>query len=63
MGKEDLTLTKLQNIARSMEAVDLQAQQMTEGNSSDRREEFEVNKVWENPGGILSIRKRQMFSL
>ena len=58
LGKEDLTLTKLQNIARSMEAVDLQAQQMTEGNSSDRREEFEVNKVWENPGGNSKHKKK-----
>ena len=41
LGKENLTLTKVQEIARAMEAVDLQAKQMGE----QREEPLSVHKV------------------
>ena len=41
LGKENLTLTKVQEVARAMEAVDLQAKQMGE----QREEPLSVHKV------------------
>ena len=41
LGKENLTLTKVQEVARAMEAVDLQAKQMGE----QREEQLSVHKV------------------
>ena len=45
LGKENLTLTKVQEVARAMEAVDLQAKQMGE----QREEPLSVHKIFQKP--------------
>ena len=45
LGKENLTLKKVQDLARAMEAVDLQSKKM--GGSSNDIESLEVNKVFQ----------------